>query len=135
MVCALPQAPAVRGLFLFPGCKLGIGLKLSAQGAAKPYVVETEDWGAAANIPLLVPSRDFIALKLQLEAMAAAARCVTQGASPMPSYVEILTCLELSDEAAPLGPRPMRLSALSPKAPPFRGRKSTSSCRHEKNIA
>jgi hypothetical protein len=48
----------------------------SDQGAAKPYVVETEDWGAAANIPLLVPSRDFIALKLQLEAMAAAARCV-----------------------------------------------------------
>jgi hypothetical protein len=26
----------------------------------------------------------------------------------------------------------MGLSALSPKAPPFRGRKSTSSCRHEK---
>jgi hypothetical protein len=30
---------------------------------------------------------------------------------------------------------PLGLSALSPKAPPFRGRKSTSSCRHEKNIA
>jgi hypothetical protein len=25
--------------------------------------------------------------------------CVAQGASPMPSYVEILTCLEMSDEA------------------------------------
>ena len=100
MVCALPQVRAVRGLFLFSGCELGIGLKPSAQGAAKPYVVETEDWDAAASIPLLVPSRDFIALKLQLEAMAAAARCVAQGASPMPSYVEILKCLELSDEAA-----------------------------------
>ena len=30
--------------------------------------------------------------------MAAAARCVAQGASPMPSYIEILKCLELSDE-------------------------------------
>src|ERR1019366_4379342 len=25
--------------------------------------------------------------------------CVAQGASPMPSYVEILTCLEMSEEA------------------------------------
>jgi hypothetical protein len=74
MVCALTQVRAIRGLFLFSGCELGIGLKSSAQGAAKPYVVETEDWDAATNIPLLVPSRDFIAL-LQLEAMAAAARC------------------------------------------------------------
>jgi len=38
------------------------------------YAVETQDWGAAANIPLLVSSRDFVAVKLQLEAMAAAAR-------------------------------------------------------------
>jgi hypothetical protein len=75
MVCALPQVRAVRGLFLFSGCELGIGPKLSAQGAAKPYVVETEDWDVVADVPLLVPSRDFIALKLQLEAMAAAARC------------------------------------------------------------
>ncbi len=37
------------------------------------YVVETGDWDAAAKIPLLVPSRDFVAVKLQLEAMAAAA--------------------------------------------------------------
>jgi hypothetical protein len=71
---------------------MGTGLKPSAQGAAKPYAVETEDWDAAANIPLLVPSRDFIALQLQLEAMAAAARRVAQGASPMPSYVEFLNC-------------------------------------------
>ncbi len=26
--------------------------------------------------------------------------CVAQGAAPMPSYVEILTCLEMSDEAS-----------------------------------
>jgi tetratricopeptide (TPR) repeat protein len=38
------------------------------------YVVETGDWDAAAKIPLLVPSRDFAAMKLQLETMAAAAR-------------------------------------------------------------
>jgi len=37
------------------------------------YVVETGDWDATAKIPLLVPSRDFVAVKLQLEAMAAAA--------------------------------------------------------------
>jgi hypothetical protein len=28
--------------------------------------------------------------------------CVAQGAAPMPSYVEILTCLEISDEASAL---------------------------------
>ena len=28
--------------------------------------------------------------------------CVAQGAAPMPSYVEILTCLEMSDEAEAL---------------------------------
>jgi tetratricopeptide (TPR) repeat protein len=38
------------------------------------YDVETEDWDAAAKVPLLVPSRDFAAVKLQLETMAAAAR-------------------------------------------------------------
>jgi hypothetical protein len=38
------------------------------------YAVETQDWDAAANIPLLVPSREFVAVKLQVEAMAAAAR-------------------------------------------------------------
>ena len=36
------------------------------------YAVETGDWDTAAKIPLLVPSRDFVAVKLQLETMAAA---------------------------------------------------------------
>jgi tetratricopeptide (TPR) repeat protein len=35
--------------------------------------VETGDWDAATKIPLLVPSRDFVAVKLQSETMAAAA--------------------------------------------------------------
>jgi tetratricopeptide (TPR) repeat protein len=35
------------------------------------YAVETGDWDTAAKIPLLVPSRDFVAVKLQLETMAA----------------------------------------------------------------
>jgi tetratricopeptide (TPR) repeat protein len=35
------------------------------------YAVETGDWDSAAKIPLLVPSRDFVAVKLQLETMAA----------------------------------------------------------------
>jgi tetratricopeptide (TPR) repeat protein len=38
------------------------------------YVVEAGDWDSAATIPLLVSSRDFVAMKLQLETMAAAAR-------------------------------------------------------------
>jgi hypothetical protein len=37
------------------------------------YFVETGDWSAAAKIPLLVSSRDFVAVKLQLQAMSAAA--------------------------------------------------------------
>jgi tetratricopeptide (TPR) repeat protein len=37
------------------------------------YAVETGDWDTAAKIPLLVPSRDFVAVKVQLETMAAAA--------------------------------------------------------------
>ncbi len=44
------------------------------------YAVEAADWDAAAKIPLLVPSRDFAAVKLQLEAMAAAARKDAAGA-------------------------------------------------------
>jgi hypothetical protein len=44
------------------------------------YVVEAGDWDAAAKIPLLVPSRDFLAAKLQLEAMAAAAKKDAAGA-------------------------------------------------------
>lgn len=37
------------------------------------YAVETGDWDSAAKVPLPVPSRDFMAVKLQLEVMAAAA--------------------------------------------------------------
>src|SRR5258706_1862449 len=37
------------------------------------YAVETGDWDAAVKIPLLAPSRDFVAVKLQFETMAAAA--------------------------------------------------------------
>ena len=44
------------------------------------YVVEAGDWDSAATIPLLVSSRDFVAMKLQLETMAAAARKDASGA-------------------------------------------------------
>jgi len=44
------------------------------------YAVETGDWDTAAKIPLLVPSRDFVAVKLQLEAMAAGTRKDAAGA-------------------------------------------------------
>ena len=36
------------------------------------YVVEAGDWDTARKIPLVVPSRDFVAVKLQWEALAAA---------------------------------------------------------------
>jgi tetratricopeptide (TPR) repeat protein len=38
------------------------------------YIVEAGDWQAVPKVSLIVPSRDFIAMKLQLEAMAAARR-------------------------------------------------------------
>ena len=37
-------------------------------------IVESGRWDDVANIPLLVPSRDFVAVKLQWEAKSAAAR-------------------------------------------------------------
>jgi tetratricopeptide (TPR) repeat protein len=38
------------------------------------FMVESGDWRAIATVPLVAPSRDFRAMKLQLEAMAAAKR-------------------------------------------------------------
>jgi tetratricopeptide (TPR) repeat protein len=38
------------------------------------FVVESGDWRAVATVPLVAPSRDFRAMKLQLDAMAAAKR-------------------------------------------------------------
>jgi len=36
------------------------------------YIVEAEDWDAVPKVPLVAPSRDFVAMKSQLEAMAEA---------------------------------------------------------------
>src|SRR5258708_18581354 len=44
------------------------------------YLVETGDWQAVPKVPLVAPSRDFVAMKLQLEAMAAAMRGDVAGA-------------------------------------------------------
>ncbi len=38
------------------------------------YLVEAGNWQDVATVPLVAPSRDFVAMKLQLEAMAAAKR-------------------------------------------------------------
>jgi tetratricopeptide (TPR) repeat protein len=54
------------------------------------YVVETQDWDAAAKIPLLVPSRDFVAVKLQLEAIADAARKDVAGATDAENKLALL---------------------------------------------
>ncbi|HUB63050.1 MAG TPA: hypothetical protein VL996_01130 [Methylocella sp.] len=42
--------------------------------------------------------------------------CVAQGATPMPSYVEILTCLEMSEEASALY-NPNGTARAKPKSP------------------
>jgi hypothetical protein len=44
------------------------------------YIVETGDWQAVARVSLVAPSRDFVAMKLQLEATAAAKRGDAAGA-------------------------------------------------------
>jgi tetratricopeptide (TPR) repeat protein len=44
------------------------------------YIVEAGDWQAVPKVSLVVPSRDFVAMKLQLEAMAAARRGDAAGA-------------------------------------------------------
>jgi len=44
------------------------------------YIVETGDWRAVPKVSLVAPSRDFVAMKLQLEAMAAAQRGDAAGA-------------------------------------------------------
>lgn len=54
------------------------------------YAVETEDWEAAAKIPLVVPSRDFIAMKLQLDAMAAAVHKDSAGANTAAQRLALL---------------------------------------------
>ncbi len=47
--------------------------------------------------------------------------CIAQGISPMPSYVEILTCIEMYDDASmlnkPQGSRPSDV-AIPPVSPP-----------------
>ncbi|MFY9552808.1 MAG: hypothetical protein WAU32_16805 [Thermoanaerobaculia bacterium] len=54
------------------------------------YVVEAGDWSSAAQIPLLAPSRDFIAVKLQLETMAAAAHKDAAGAKVAAEKLAVL---------------------------------------------
>lgn len=46
--------------------------------------------------------------------------CIAQGAAPLPSYVEILTCLEMYDQASTLYRPPERSTAtpVEPAAPP-----------------
>ncbi len=44
------------------------------------YIVETGDWQAVPKVPLVAPSRDFVAMRSQLEAMAAAKRGDVAGA-------------------------------------------------------
>jgi hypothetical protein len=54
------------------------------------YVVEAGDWRAAANLPLLVPSRDFVAVKLQWQAIAAAENNDAEGAKTAAEKLALL---------------------------------------------
>jgi tetratricopeptide (TPR) repeat protein len=54
------------------------------------YAVETEDWEAAGKIPLVVPSRDFVAVKLQLDTMAAEAHKDAAGANAAAQKLAVL---------------------------------------------
>src|SRR5437667_4060967 len=54
------------------------------------FMVESGDWNGVATIPVVAPSRDFRAMKLQLEAMAAAKRGDPRGAKAAADEVERL---------------------------------------------
>jgi tetratricopeptide (TPR) repeat protein len=54
------------------------------------FVIETGDWDYAADIPLLVPSRDFVAVKLQLQTMAAVAHKDATGAKAAADRLALL---------------------------------------------
>ncbi len=55
------------------------------------YLVETGDWEALPNVPLVAPSRDFVAMNLQLEAMAAAKRGDAAGAKAAANRIVALS--------------------------------------------
>ena len=55
------------------------------------YIVEAEDWGALPKVPLVAPSRDFVAMKSQLEAMAAARRGDAAGAKAAADRIRALS--------------------------------------------
>src|SRR2546425_129774 len=54
------------------------------------FMVESGDWNAVTTVPLVAPSRDFRAMKLQLEAMAAAKRGDPRAAKAAADEVERL---------------------------------------------
>ncbi len=55
------------------------------------YIVETGDWQAVPKVPLVAPSRDFVAMKSQLEAMAATKRGDAAGAKAAADKVVALS--------------------------------------------
>jgi tetratricopeptide (TPR) repeat protein len=55
------------------------------------YIVETDDWQAVPKVPLVAASRDFVAMKSQLEAMAAARRGDAAGAKAAADRISALS--------------------------------------------
>ena len=55
------------------------------------YIVETGQWQEAPTVPLVAKSRDFVAMKLQLEAMAAAKRGDQAGARAAAAQIVALS--------------------------------------------
>jgi tetratricopeptide (TPR) repeat protein len=55
------------------------------------YIVEAGDWEALPKVPLVAPSRDFVAMNLQLEAMVAAKRGDAAGAKAAANRIVALS--------------------------------------------
>ena len=55
------------------------------------YILESKDWKLAPTLPLVTPSRDFVAMKLQIEATAAASRHDSATAQAAADRIEVLS--------------------------------------------
>ena len=76
-------------------------------------IMEIGDWRRVRELPLVAPSRDFIAMQLQLEAMAAAARHDAAGASAAAAK---LTTLAAEHAAKPFEDHPFVQKMLAIQA-------------------
>ncbi len=72
------------------------------------YIVETKDWAEADSIPLVAPSRDFKAMKLQIQTMAAARRGDTVAAR---GYADAIATLAMEPNQQPFAAQIIAMQA------------------------